>query len=141
MCSTADRPAIVDMLEDRDKATCQNFSVMQTRLTDMLKATALQPEDIQSLLRLRASASPLDSSNLRIDLAPYNHVHWLNDLEKVTEDCKKSLDCLGIISNVSSSIKLLALLHSAENDHACSMGLYGHASLYVIALRLHLKCM
>ena len=57
---------------------------MQTRLIDMLKATALQPEDIQALLRLRASASPLDSSNLRIDLAPYTHVHWLNDLEKVT---------------------------------------------------------
>lgn len=57
---------------------------MQTRLIDMLKATALQPEDIQALLRLRASASPLDSSNLRIDLAPYTHVHWLNDMEKVT---------------------------------------------------------
>lgn len=60
---------------------------MQTRLTDMLKATSLQPEDIQSLLRLRASATPLDSSNLRIDLAPYTHVHWLNDLEKVTPPC------------------------------------------------------
>ena len=60
---------------------------MQTRLTDMLKATELQPQDIQSLLRLRATASPLDGSNLRIDLAPYTHVHWVNDLEKVTIPC------------------------------------------------------
>lgn len=58
--------------------------VAQTRLTDMLKETVLQPEDIQSLLRLRASVKPLDSTNLRIDLAPYTHVHWINDLEKVT---------------------------------------------------------
>ncbi|KAL3134029.1 hypothetical protein ABBQ32_008463 [Trebouxia sp. C0010 RCD-2024] len=54
----------------------------ETRLTDMLKETTLQPEDIQSLLRLRASVTPLDSTNLRIDLAPYTHVHWINDLEK-----------------------------------------------------------
>ena len=57
--------------------------VAQTRLTDMLKATGLQQEDIQSLLRLRSTASALDSTTLRINLAPYQHVHWLNDLEKV----------------------------------------------------------
>ena len=64
------------------------LSDLQTRLTDMLKATELQPEDIQGLLRLRATASALDSSNLRIDLAPYHYVHWVNNLEKVCEGCK-----------------------------------------------------
>lgn len=49
----------------------------------MLRATELQAQDIQALLQLRASTKSLDSSNIRIDLAPYKHVHWLNDLEKV----------------------------------------------------------
>ncbi|DBA75355.1 TPA: hypothetical protein ACH3X1_010624 [Trebouxia sp. C0004] len=54
----------------------------EVRLTDMLKTTELQAQDIQALLQLRASSKSLDSSSIRIDLAPYSHVHWLNNLEK-----------------------------------------------------------
>lgn len=34
-------------------------------------------------MQLRAGATSLDPTSIRIDLAPYQHVHWLNDLEKV----------------------------------------------------------
>ncbi|KAL0021594.1 hypothetical protein WJX79_001497 [Trebouxia sp. C0005] len=54
----------------------------EIRLTDMLKTTELQAQDIQALLQLRASTKSLDSSSIRIDLAPYSHIHWLNNLEK-----------------------------------------------------------
>jgi len=60
------------------------LNVVQVRLTDMLKSTELQAQDIQALLQLRASTKSLDSSSIRIDLAPYSHVHWLNNLEKVS---------------------------------------------------------
>lgn len=56
---------------------------MQVRLSDALTAVGLQPQEVQSLMQLRSQAVQLDSSSVRIDLAPYQHVSWLNDLEKV----------------------------------------------------------
>ena len=51
-----------------------------------MKTTELHAQDIQALLQLRATTKSLDSSSIRIDLAPYSHVHWLNNLEKVRQD-------------------------------------------------------
>ena len=65
------------------------LNVVQVRLTDMLKTTELQAQDIQALLQLRATTKSLDSSSIRIDLAPYSHVHWLNNLEKVRQNKKR----------------------------------------------------
>jgi hypothetical protein len=55
----------------------------------MLKTTELHVQDIQALLQLRATTKSLDSSSIRIDLAPYSHVHWLNNLEKVRKEKKR----------------------------------------------------
>lgn len=74
----------------------------------MLKATGLQPEDFQGLLRLRASVAPLDSTTLRIQLAPYTHVHWMNDLEKVTP-LLLSMSCTNLVCLTVFSTELLCL--------------------------------
>lgn len=65
-----------------DTAVIQ-YALCQVRLADQLATVGLQPQEVQGLLQLRAQAVPLDSSSIRIDLAPYQHVTWLNDLEKV----------------------------------------------------------
>ncbi len=66
------------------------LNVVQVRLTDMLKTTELHAQDIQALLQLRSTTKSLDSSSIRIDLAPYSHVHWLNNLEKVSKEQKRN---------------------------------------------------
>ena len=75
-------PAFVP-LAGVSKTALQMVIASQIRLTDMLKATAIQAQDIHGLLQLRTNTTSLDSSTIRIDLAPYQYVHWLNDLEKV----------------------------------------------------------
>ena len=59
----------------------------------MLKTTGLQAQDIQLLLQLRGTIKSLDSNSIRIDLAPYSHVHWLNNLEKVSCAETTALNC------------------------------------------------
>ena len=80
------------------------FHVLQIRLTDMLKTTQLQAEEIQGLLQLRATTRSLDSSSIRIDLAPYTPVHWLNDLEKVSM-------CFGLTSNALCNLMVMLGVH------------------------------
>ena len=62
---------------------CSQPSLLQMRINNDLKATALQPEDIGSLMKLRAHKLETAADDLRIDLAPYQHVAWMNDLERV----------------------------------------------------------
>ena len=57
---------------------------LQVRLSDRLAAVGLQAEELQGLMQLRGGVTPLDPSSIRIDLAPYQHVYWLNNLEKVS---------------------------------------------------------
>ena len=58
-------------------------SLLQMHINNDLQATALQPEDIGSLMKLRAHKLETAADDLRIDLAPYQHVAWMNDLERV----------------------------------------------------------
>ena len=63
--------------------SCSQPLLLQMRINNDLQATALQPEDIGSLMKLRAHRLETAADELRIDLAPYQHVAWMNDLEQV----------------------------------------------------------
>ena len=65
------------------ESSCSWPPLLQMRINNDLKATALQPEDIGSLMKLRAHRLETAADELRIDLAPYQHVAWMNDLEQV----------------------------------------------------------
>lgn len=71
------------------------------RINNDLKATALQPEDIGSLMKLRAHRLETAADDLRIDLAPYQHVAWLNDLERVGEE-SGPFGCCGVCAGCTS---------------------------------------
>ena len=95
----------------------------------MLKTTGLQAQDIQLLLQLRGTIKSLDSNSIRIDLAPYSHVHWLNNLEKVScavavvsaLNCS-SASCQGYKSN-AAAVVLWSSGSSGQcvDDAACTL--------------------
>ena len=94
------------------KIGCSQPLLLQMRINSDLKATALQPEDIGSLMKLRAHRLETAADDLRIDLAPYQHVAWLNDLEQVQESlgrlccCDVCAGCTSICSFQLSTIPM-----------------------------------
>ena len=84
---------------------CSQPSLLQMRINSDLKATALQPEDIGSLMKLRAHKLETAADDLRIDLAPYQQVAWMNDLERVRVTlghCASLMFVLGAHQRVAS---------------------------------------
>ncbi|BDA49281.1 UDP-glucose:glycoprotein glucosyltransferase 1 [Coccomyxa sp. Obi] len=53
----------------------------EVRLSDMMKETGLQSEDIAALVQLRSQMKEVDAEDLRIDLRTPDAIHWLNDIE------------------------------------------------------------
>ena len=75
-CSQAQSDALQPGSEAAHSCCCA-----QVRLMEQLQASGLQAADIAGALRLRPQATPLDASEVLVDLRSDSALHWLNNLE------------------------------------------------------------